>query len=66
MIDFRTSKWLMRRHRARLWKDYQKRPEKYETKWVNNDTLLILERGGYWSYDVFERVDPNHHAYRIR
>jgi len=45
MIDFKTSKYLMRRHRAKLWKRYNAHPEKYETKWQGN-TLYILDRGG--------------------
>ncbi len=46
MIDFKTSKYLMRKQRAKLWKDYQLRP---------------LKRSGWAMFCVFRSEDTGRH-----
>ncbi len=65
MIDFKTSKYLMRKQRAKMWKNYQLSPDELETKWLG-DVLYISSRGYWHTFDRYERIRPNHYAYPIR
>jgi hypothetical protein len=50
MIDFKTAKYIHRRRRAKLWKDYKAHPEKYHVETHSDGKLWMMERRNYESY----------------